>query len=63
MSRRMRRICIPETKVVLVSIGCARASRCKETTFGKCYTVHGRSAIYADGIWQSARGGLLGANF
>lgn len=31
----------------------ARAADCKKTTFGKCYTVHARYNIYADGdgLW------------
>ncbi len=31
----------------------ASAAECKETTYGKCFTVHGRYNIYADGdaIW------------
>jgi hypothetical protein len=31
----------------------SRAAECKETNFGKCFSVHGRYNIYADGdaIW------------
>src|SRR5215469_2868327 len=53
MTGCLRRIGIPAAMLVLGSIGSAKAGECMQTTFGKCYTVHGRYAIYAnhDGIW------------
>jgi hypothetical protein len=40
----------------------ANAANCKETTFGKCFNVRGRYAIYADGdyLWIVGTKRILG---
>jgi hypothetical protein len=35
--------------LVVLSAFPANAANCKEMTFGKCFSIHGRYAIYADG--------------
>ena len=39
--------------LVVLSAFPANAANCKEMTFGKCFSIHGRYAIYADGdyLW------------
>ena len=46
---------------VLLFVRPTNASECKETAFGKCYTVHGRYAIYSnrDAIWPVGTHRLL----
>jgi hypothetical protein len=46
-----------------VSVARAQGGACQQTTFGKCYAMRGRYAIYADGdaIWPVGTKRLLGA--
>ena len=49
--------------LVAASSASVRAAECKEQNFGKCFSVHGRYNIYADGdaIWITGTKRLLEA--
>ena len=61
MVRVLKVLALATVLLFLLPALSAKASDCKESEYGRCFTVHGRYAIYADGdaIWPVGTHRLL----
>ena len=61
MLRILKALVLAPVLLAMNPAASAKGADCKETEYGKCYEVHGRYAIYADGdaIWPVGTHRLL----